>query len=290
MPGDALRQPDDRWATLLPPKDADGRFLVIDLGREEAGLLTFLLDAPAGTVMDIAHGEHLHDGRVRAYIGGRHFADRYICAEGENRFTLPRRLGLRYLQFHFTRFNRPIRLDYLGLLPTELPLAETGAFASSDALADRIYDVGRRTLELCMHEHYEDCPWREQSLYAGDGRNQALYGYYAFGNYDFAAACFDLLGRGLRPDGMLELTAPAKPRVVIPCYSLIWITALAEHWLYSGDSALFETFGDQIERDAHDLAHEGLRPSHGPLSAAGRAGDVADLRVGGLARRIQVRQ
>ena len=247
MPGDALRQPDDRWATLLPPENADGRFLVIDLGREEAGLLTFHLDAPAGTVMDIAHGEHLDDGRVRAYVGGRHFADRYICAEGENRFTLPRRLGLRYLQFHFTRFTRPIRLNYMGLLPTELPLAETGAFESSDALADRIYAVGRRTLALCMHEHYEDCPWREQSLYAGDGRNQALYGYYAFGNYDFAAASFDLLGRGLRPDGLLELTAPARPTVDIPCYSLIWITALAEHWLYSGDSTLFETFAGQIE-------------------------------------------
>ncbi|MGD1002538.1 MAG: family 78 glycoside hydrolase catalytic domain [Candidatus Brocadiia bacterium] len=247
MPADALRQPDDRRATLLPPKDADGRFLVIDLGREEAGLLTFHLDAPAGTVLDIAHGEHLDDGRVRSYVGGRHFADRYICAEGENRFTLPRRLGLRYLQFNFTRFRRPIRLDYLGLLPTELPLERAGSFDSSDAMADRISAVGRRTLELCMHEHYEDCPWREQSLYAGDGRNQALYGYYAFGNYDFAAACYDLLGRGLRPDGMLELTAPAKPRVVIPCYSLIWITALAEHWLYSGDPALFETFAGQIE-------------------------------------------
>jgi len=248
QPGDFMVQPNDRRAELLPPQEgADGRYVIIDLGREEAGLLTFHLDAPAGTVIDIAHGEQLHDGRVRAQVGGRHFADRYICREGDNHFTLPRRLGLRYLEFHFTHFDRPLQLDYLGLLPTELPLEDIGSFKSSDALANRIYTVGKRTLTLCMHEHYEDCPWREQSLYAGDSRNQALYGYYAFGNYDFAAASFDLLGRGVGEDGLLELTAPASTGVNIPGYTVIWITELAEHWLYSGDPVLFNTFAGQIE-------------------------------------------
>ena len=277
MPADALRQPDDQRAMLLPPKDADGRFLVIDLGREEAGLLVFHLDAPAGTVLDIAHGEHLDDGRVRAHVESRHFADRYICAEGENRFTLPRRLGLRYLQFNFTRFHRPIRLDYLGLLPTELPLAESGAFESSDALADRISAVGRRTLELCMHEHYEDCPWREQSLYAGDGRNQALYGYYAFGNYDFAAACYDLLGRGLRPDGMLEPDRAGQAQGGHPL--------LQPDLDYRAGRALalqrrldaVRDFRRPDRADARRLAGEGFRRVPRTLSAAGRAADMRQL-------------
>ena len=98
-----------------------------------------------------------------------------------------------------------------------------------------------------MHEHYEDTPWREQSLYAFDARNQALYGYYVFGNYDFAAASFDLLGRGIRDDGLLELCAPAKVSVTIPIFSLVWITAIFEHWMHSGSSYLFEKFSGQIE-------------------------------------------
>ena len=248
LPDDFIVQPDEGRAELLPPEEGtDGRYVIVDVGREEAGLLTFHLDAPAGTVVDIAHGEHLHDGRVRAQVGGRNFADRYICREGDNRFTLPRRLGLRYLEFHFTNYDRPLQLDYLGLLPTELPLDDAGSFTSTDALANRIYEVGKRTLALCMHEHYEDCPWREQSLYAGDSRNQALFGYYAFGNYDFAAASFDLLGRGVGEDGLLELTAPASTSVNIPGYTVIWITELAEHWLYSGNPVLFDTFSQQIE-------------------------------------------
>lgn len=262
---DMLVAPDDRWAVLTPPADgADGCFIILDMGREEAGFLTFRLRAPAGTILDIAHGEHLDDGRVRMHIGGRNFADRYICAEGENVFTLPfRRLGLRYLEVHFSRFDAPIYINYIGVLPTLLPVDEgAGGFHTSDPLANRAYAIGRRTLQLCMHEHYEDCPWREQALYAGDSRNQALFGYYAFGNYDFSAACFELLGRGMRDDGLLELTAPARVGLTIPSFSLLWITDLAEHWLYSGSSRLFDLFQPQIETMlARGLAHKHDTPS-----------------------------
>lgn len=248
-PTDFLRQPDHRWLKVQPPpRGKDGRFFIVDLGREEVGLLRLRLKAPSGTVVDLAHGEHLDDGRVRATMGERHFADRYICREGINDFTLPfRRLGCRYLEVHLSRFKRPVEINYVGLKPLELPISDEGDFRTHDELVNRMHDLGRRTLKLCMHEHYEDCPWREQSLYAFDSRNQALYGYYAFGNYDFAAASFELLGRGLRDDGLLELCAPGRVSVNIPMFSLVWITALAEHGLFSGRPDLFQMFRAQIE-------------------------------------------
>lgn len=257
-PTDFIRLPDDRWLTLKTPEaGTTGRFFIIDCGREEVGLLTFRVDAPAGTILDIGYGEHLDDGRVRTAISGRNFADRYICRGGDQAFTLPfRRLGARYLEIHVSNCQSPLRFNYIGLKPTELPVTMTGAFRSSDALADETWHTGRRTLHLCMHEHYEDCPWREQALYAFDSRNQALYGYYAFGNYDFAAASFDLLGRGYHPtDGFLELCAPARVGYAkgdtfihtnIPIFTLVWIVAVAEHWLYSGRPVLFDRFAERI--------------------------------------------
>lgn len=72
----------------------------------------------------------------------------------------------------------------------------------------RLRDAALRTLELCRHEHYEDSPWREQSLYAYDSRLQALYGYYAFGDYRFPHVSFDILAHTLDEDGFLSLVAP----------------------------------------------------------------------------------
>lgn len=59
-------------------------------------------------------------------------------------------------------------------------------FQIGDILSQKIYDTAVRTLKLCIHEPYEDIPWREQSLYCFDSRNQMLCGYYAFQEFKFA--------------------------------------------------------------------------------------------------------
>ena len=86
-----------------------------------------------------------------------------------------------------------------------------------------------------MHEHYEDCPWREQALYALDARIQMLCGYYAFGEIEMPRESIRLLAAGLRKDGLLELCAPAEAWVTIPSFSLAWITCLYEYAEFSGD-------------------------------------------------------
>ncbi|MEI8245300.1 MAG: family 78 glycoside hydrolase catalytic domain [Lentisphaerota bacterium] len=235
--------------TFKPPEaPANGSFVVADLGSENTGFIDIELTAAAGTVIDISHGEHLLDGKVRNKIGPRNFTDRYICKDGLNHYVLPfRRIGGRYIQLNITCMKSPVSISYIGLRPLSLPLPPRGYFQSGDTLADRNYDIGVRTLELCMHEHYEDCPWREQALYTYDSRNQMLYGYYVWGNYDFAAVSLDLLGRGIRSDGLLELCAPAKVPITIPIFSFVWVAALKEYWLHSGSDTLFHKFDAQIE-------------------------------------------
>ena len=227
---------------------ANGCFAIIDLGAESVGLIDIEIEASAGTVVDISHGEHLLDGKVRNKIGCRNFTDRYICADGLNRHLMPfRRVGGRYIQLNITNCAAPVTLRYAGIKPLDARLPAAGTFKCGDLLTERIREVGVRTLELCMHDHYEDCPWREQALYSYDSRNQMLYGYYVWGNYDFAAASIDLLGRGIRPDGLLELCAPSRNPMTIPIFSFVWISELHEHWLYAGDGRLFHKFIAQIE-------------------------------------------
>lgn len=242
-PRPALTDADTTGLELRPEvwRGATGAFFVLDAGREEAGLLELELDAPEGTVIDVAYGEHLEDLRVRAHVGSRHFAVRHVCGAGRHTFLHPfLRLAGRYLQVHVTppaeAGGRPVIVQYAGLRPTGYPVARIGKFVSPDSLQNRIWEVSRRTLELCMHEHYEDCPWREQALYAMDARNQILAGYYCFGNYDFARASLELLGKGWNEkDGFLELCAPASVPITIPSFSLAWILALDDYLLFSGD-------------------------------------------------------
>lgn len=225
----------------------DGRYFVVDLGMETVGYLEWEIEAKPGTVLHVAYGEHLDDGRVRARVGGRNFADRYVCGDGRRRFHMPfRRVAARYLEVHVLGTSR-VTFFAFGLRPVEYPTCRLGDFTTPDTLTNRIHEVAARTLELCRHEHYEDCPAREQALYSYDARLQALYGYYAFGDYLFPEVSFSLLGKTLNEHGFLALTAPSRNSINIPIFTFTWIAAVAEHWLHSGDPVLFKKFRSVIE-------------------------------------------
>lgn len=212
-----------------------GVYILIDLHKEEVGFFELDIQAPAGTIIDFSYGEHLDDLRVRASVGDRNFACRYICRSGRQRFIhYFKRIAGRYIQLHISCPSEEIILFYAGVKPCEYPVELRGSFNSCDHLYNKIYEISVRTLQLCMHEHYEDCPWREQALYSMDSRNQALCGYYCFGEYDFPQASFSLLGDGLGQDGYLEICAPTEYYMTIPSFSMAWIMELADHYLFSG--------------------------------------------------------
>ena len=222
---------------LKKAKLVDAEKRIFDLGRESVGFLHCRIKAPIGKTIRVAYGEHLDDGEVRWNVGGRDFTVEWI-ANGEffefkNYF---RRLGCRYLQV-----LDDCEIDYIGFTETEYPLRKIPhVFDDKDFQA--IYDVGVRTLELCMHEHYEDTPWREQCLYSMDSRNQMLFGYEAFGETQFARANLELMGKGVKADGLLPLCFPAGRDAPIPFFSLIYVKSMLEYAQFSNDCSLLKAY------------------------------------------------
>ena len=222
---------------------SDGIYLIADLGYEETGFVEFELDAPAGTVIYYAHGEHIDDGHVRSSLYSRNFADTVIWQGGRHVFQLPfRRVGARYLELHieFPNGGYSIELYRIGIIPWRVELPEAGVFECSSDELNTLHKNSLHTLQLCMHDHYEDCPWREQALYTYDSRWQMIYGYYSWGNYDFAAASMELFVPGQLPDGHLRLCAPTRSKRQIPTFTLVWLNAVYEQYLFSGSKELFE--------------------------------------------------
>jgi len=208
---------------------------LLDLGREEVGFLQLRLESETAQRLLIAYGEHLADGSVPQRIDGRDFSVEYGTVPGENRYLNPfRRLGCRYLEVFC---EHPIDLRQIGIRPTMYPVTVLPFDAGSER-RQQIYDTAVRTLRLCMHEHYEDCPWREQALYAMDSRNQMLFGYAAFGETRFARASLALFGKDRREDGFLAICAPTAHDLVIPSFCLHWYQAVLEYTEFSGDLTL----------------------------------------------------
>lgn len=224
--------------SVMKRKSQDGLYFMIDIGEETAGYLDFDLEVDEDCELEVGWGEHLEDGRCRTSIDGRNFSLSANLKQGRNIYMNPfRRLGCRYLQF-FVHTNK-VKINYAGLRPTIYPL-HVKKYESENLLRDRIYAVCQNTLIQCMHEHYEDCPWREQAFYTLDSRNQMLCGYYAFDEYQFPRAGLRLISRSSREDGMLPICYPADSPACIPSFSLAYIIQLAEYYQYSADRETVE--------------------------------------------------
>ena len=206
--------------------------IIFDLSSEQVGFLSFHLQSSCIQNITISYGEHLVSDFVPRKIGTRDFSVFYRTKEGENLFFNPfRRLGCRYLEIH-SEF--PVKIEKIAIVPTTYPLQEQLRPLMTQQQS-RIYDMCVETLRLCMHEHYEDCPWREQTLYTMDSRNQMLCGYYAFGEKEFPRANLQLISKDQREDHLLSICYPVKMNFVIPSFSLHYITECKEYLLYTGD-------------------------------------------------------
>ncbi len=205
----------------------DGVFVVIDLLKQTSGYPEFSIELDKACKGLFVWGEHLADLRIRSEVGGRNFASEYSFVKGENNFAgYIHRLGCRYLGLFVEADS--VKINYFTVreatYPFKMPKKDFG-----DRLLNKIYETGRRTMQICAHEHYEDCPWREQALYGMDGRNQMLFGYGAFEEYVLPRAVLRLQAYATREDGLLSLCAPCTSPICIPSFSLYWAIALYEN-------------------------------------------------------------
>ena len=258
----------------------DNTYIIIDLGGETTGYFTLELNAIEGVRIDVGFGEHLNDGRVRTKIGERSFGFTYYTKDDQNKFThYYRRLGAKYLQLNFSNVKKPVDISYVGLLKAEYPVAESKMPILSDCLDQKIYAAAVKTLKCCMHEHYEDTPWREQSLYAMDARNQTLFGYSAFeDNNVFTKASIELIASAEQVYGYFALTAPSKGKKAIPSFTMAWLIWISEYIKYTKDRNFLLLHERKIKNLVFDLEKK-LEDYILPLPKGERIWNIEDLKI-----------
>lgn len=213
-----------------------------DLGREYVGLLTFSLQCKEDTQLNIAYGEVLENGRVKRKIGNRDFSIDYLAKKGENTYTnYMLRFACRYIEI-----DSDVDIDFIGIIPQYYPTVSREC--NLTGVDKEIYEICLNTLKLSMMEHYVDCPWREQCLYAFDSRNQILSGYYAFegGNFQYVESNLLLISKDMRSDKLLSICYPSGVNLTIPSFSLYYIIAVKEYLEHTKDLTIIEDVGQKI--------------------------------------------
>jgi hypothetical protein len=134
---------------------------------------------------------------------------------------------------HFTRTAYP--LDVKATFDAQSP--------SPSFTPERLWSTSITTLENCMHDCYEDCPFYEQLQYAQDLRSSALFTYYVSNDDCLARQALLQLHNSFQPSiGLTASRAPSAHLQIIPNFSLYWICAVTDHYEHYGDAEFVEQF------------------------------------------------
>lgn len=145
---------------------------------------------------------------------------------------------------------------------------DTGKPASTaSALQRRIDEVSLATLRDCMQSVFEDGPRRDQRLWLGDLRVQALVNYHSFRNYSLVKRCLYLLAAFPQDDGLLRACVfdrpiPHRSSNTILDYAALFVPTLREYVGHSGDREtgrdLYPVVRRQLELLGRYLNADGL--------------------------------
>ena len=219
--------------------------IVLDFGGTVTGRPTFDITAPAGAIIDIGCSERLQgdhiEPREHSFLTSENI-DRVVTRAGRQTWERFEWTGFRYLQLTIRNAAEALIIHSVNLNFTSYPVEQRGSFVCSDEVLNSVWQAGVNTLQLCMHDGYEDCPQREQRQFVGDAYVELLVNFAAFGDTYLAAKFLRQVQQSQRADGMTQTATPsdmaAASKATIGDYALYWLMAIREYVRYTGDTAI----------------------------------------------------
>lgn len=221
------------YATIHPSEDGDPE-ITLDFGKVSVGWLEIDIAAPSGVTLDFNCYEAIEDGKIH-YTEGNQNGMRYITRDGRQKYVSHMRRGCRYVQITARDLSQPIHIYSMRLYFSTHPLSARGAFACSDELLNRIWHVGRYTLQCCSEDTYTDCPTYEQGYWVGDARNEALIDYASCGNIALPQRCIALAAESLECTDIPQCCIPQEGLNLLPAWSMLWVQMVEEQWQFTSD-------------------------------------------------------
>jgi hypothetical protein len=231
--------------------------LILDAGQLTTGYVHYTIEAGRGSRLRFTYaeafqypdrppGQHkgLRDDPEGQIIGD---FDEYVTRAGEQEYEPYEFRVFRYIRIDIEVGEEPLVLLNCGYRETGYPLKVSSQFEASDPVFAELWQVSLNTLQRCMHETYEDCPYYEQLQYVLDTRLTSLFTYYVSGDDRLARQAIEAFHASLMPMGLIQSRAPSAVAQVIPSFALQWILMLHDHWQFFGDDTLIRRYRPTID-------------------------------------------
>ncbi|MFH1024547.1 MAG: alpha-L-rhamnosidase C-terminal domain-containing protein [Planctomycetota bacterium] len=221
--------------------------LILDFGKETLASTEIVARGPAGVIVDLGYAESLDDDLVSVSV-----SERVVLKNGRTHHRMIQARGFRFMILRVSNIGRPrcrVSLEDVAAYESIYPTKSVGHFACSDSLLNRIFGLSARTIKLCMEDSFTDCPLRERTLWLGDLQPEALFGYYAFGEFTLAKKCVLEFAGANRAAGWVPSVFPSPVAWNLPTWSMRFPVIAWEYYLYSGDRPSLPALYESVKKE-----------------------------------------
>ena len=284
---------EDSFKKITLPVSGENHYnsFTIDVGEYLVGSLNLEISGAEGSeIIDFQYHENMVGCRPAIRPAGKEMcsialADRLFLSDKTIKHEFFHLQGFRYLTIIVRNSFKPIDIK-LKIKKTQYPFTMKGDFECADKNINDIFDICRRTQQICSLDAYVDTPWREQAQWWGDARVQAHNTFYLDGDPK-------LLIRGIRSiagqSTLQGLTYGHAPTIayncILPDFSLTWIMTFWDYYWQTGKIDLFFEFLPRIKEILNYFDSEDAKSESGLIMYDERYwyfGDWADIYRAGI--------
>lgn len=169
----------------------------------------------------------------RNEIENKYFSDIgniFIADGGDSRIVeFPWWQSGRYIELKITTADEPLALEKIILNETRYPLFEEAQFECCDERLNKIRPLLVRSIQMCSHETYMDCPFWEQLMYVGDTRIEILITYFMTRDHRLPRKSIKLFYDSIVETGLTQSRYPSREMQIIPPFALWWILMVYDY-------------------------------------------------------------
>ena len=159
----------------------------------------------------------------------------YYTVGGDTVYEPFRFRTFRFIQVEVETRDEPLTIEPRPYIETTYPLINSKKPVFTDKKKEKLYDVAFRTLQLCAHDTFEDCPYYEQLMYACDTRLEILFTYAATDDLELARQAIRLFSVSLMSTGLTQARFPSREPQTIPAFAMWFVMMLEDYAVHTGD-------------------------------------------------------
>lgn len=141
-----------------------------------------------------------------------------------------------------------VEIENIDFVETGYPLECIPDMKLYNETDEKLVEISKRTLYLCMHETFTDCPYYEQLQYLMDTYLQTIFSSRISSDYRLIRKAINDFALSQRVDGMLLSRYPSNTAQIIPGFALMYPFMVLDYVKISGDIETAKKYIPVIEK------------------------------------------